>query len=114
MLTISNTQMTQFAQANFVNLFQRRVSELEGEALTLSTEDSALLCSAAAGLTKYGIESVRGCLVVCHVLWDMGLDCLEKLPAFKAIVYDPRASEADKVDAVWLVRTQLFAALMEP
>lgn len=51
--------------------------------------------------------------MLCHLFVDLGLDCIEKIPAFAEVLADERAGEDEKMQALWLIRTALFAALRQ-
>ncbi|MBI5276016.1 MAG: hypothetical protein HY854_06095 [Burkholderiales bacterium] len=113
MLTFTQAQFDAMQRDTFFRLLQERISAMEGQAVVLEPDTREELWNIAQGLQQYGITTIRGCLVMCHVVWEMGPESLTKIAAFNEILTDPTSSEADKVDAIWLLRTQLLAALEE-
>lgn len=111
MLNFSAAQFEQLTQDTFFKHLEDRIADEEGVWFELSASDRLILWDAAKQAERFGITSIRACLVLCHIFWEMGIDCIERVPAFAEIMRDEKASEDIKVEALWLLRTQFFAAL---
>lgn len=111
MLTFSPAQFEQLTQDTFFKHLEDRIADEESEFFELSAPDRLSLWDAAKQAERFGIKSIRACLVLCHIFWEMGIDCIERVPAFAEIMRDAKATEDSKVEAMWLLRTQFFAAL---
>ena len=110
MIEISDEQMHRIAELRFIALLEKRIGEFEETELHFNQEERAEMLAYSRGLAAYGITTIRGCLVMCHLYWEFG-DAMSRIPAFAEILADTQASEADKVQAHWLLRTQVLAAL---
>lgn len=111
MLRFSQAQFDALRRATFVRLLESRIADEEGQDIRLSEPQATEMWQEAEGLANFGIRSIRGCLVVCHIIWEMGRAGLERIPAFQMVLNDPVATEPDKVDALWALRTQLLSSL---
>jgi hypothetical protein len=113
MLKLSHDQIETLAAANFANLLEGRISQVEEVTISLPQEVQLALWNAARRLEVYNITSIRGCLIVTHILWDLGLTILEDEPAFNLIAVNKTFSEDEKANALWLLRTKLINTLKE-
>lgn len=113
MLRFTEDQMELLQRGTFMRLLERRISEHEEQVVRLDDQVRTHLWELAESLRPFRIDSIRGCLVVCHICWELGPDILERLPPFATVLRDPAAGEAEKVNALWAMRTQLLSTLLE-
>lgn len=111
MLRFTRDQFAAMHRDVFARLLEVRISEQEEQPVALGEPVREQLWTLAQALSAHGIHSIRGCLVVCHIAWEMGPEVFDRVPAFGAVLRDPSANEGDKVEALWLLRTQLLASL---
>ena len=112
-MKISKEAFEMISQETFVNYFIHRLEE-QGESLDSEVYDPAVrkeLWRVAQGAGKYGLTTIGALLVYVQIHWEFGLDCLERITAFKSVVEDSALVEHKKVEKLWQVRCALFEAL---
>ena len=113
MLAFTQEQIDQMAQATFFRKLEERIEADRAAPVRFSPDQRTALWAAAQDGQRYGIHSIGACLVLCHLFFELGLDCIEKIPAFTTVLADESATENEKVEALWATRTALFAALSQ-
>jgi hypothetical protein len=111
MFVFTQEQVDRLARATFFRNLEERIEAVEGQPADLTPAQRAALWAAASDAARYGIVSIGACLALCHIYWELGLDCIQKIPAMAAILADEQAGETQKIEALWSVRTALLAAL---
>ncbi len=99
------------AKSSFCRHLERRLAVTEGHPIELSGAQRDALWTGAGDAARYGITSLGGCLALCHIYFELGLDCVQRYKVFQAVLTDPRATESEKVEALWVLRSRLFAIL---
>lgn len=111
MLAINQNQLDQITKSSFFYHLEKRLSLTEGAEIELMATQRDILWDAAHKAQTYGIVSLEGCLTLCHLYFELGFDCTQTIPAFATVLSDSQASELDKIDALWSIRTALLLAL---
>jgi hypothetical protein len=113
MLAFSQEQLNQMAQATFFRKLEEQIEAERAAPVRFSPEQRKALWAAAQDAQKHGIQSIGACLLLCQIFFELGLDCIEKIPAFAVVLADANASEGEKIEALWATRTAMFAALSQ-
>ncbi|MEI7774611.1 MAG: hypothetical protein WCK17_07525 [Verrucomicrobiota bacterium] len=112
MLQLTQMQLDLLAKASFFRYLALRLAVTEGKPIQLSGPQRDVLWQVAQDAAAYGITSLEGCLVLVHIHFEMGLDCIQNYEAFQTVLSDSKASEREKIDALWTIRSGLFATLL--
>ena len=112
-MIFSQDMLDRLTQATFFSQLERHLRSI-GERLPaggIPAADRDVLWSEVGKAAQWGIRSIGACLVVAHLVIDLGPGCIERLPGFLAVASDTKLSEAQKVQQLWLLRSVLLAEL---